>query len=116
MTIITCRCDLPPGKDTCTQLPSLIINVMKTPCFNDLPLALKADLIHDLGRLVLSIEHYDYRIDLYDIDGLLVEQYENIDKRLIEKITLATYHDLDKYLSRIVIGSLKKGLKDTWEN
>ena len=89
---------------------------MKTPGFNNLPLALKADLIHDLGRLVLSIEHYDYRIDLYAIDGLLVEQYENIDTRQIEKITMASYHDLDKYLSRIVIGSLKKGLKDTWEN
>ena len=89
---------------------------MKTPGFNNLPLALKADLIHDLGRLVLSIEHYDYRVDLYAIDGLLVEQYENIDTRQIEKITTASYHDLDKYLSRIVIGSLKKGLKDTWEN
>ena len=89
---------------------------MKTPGFNNLPLALKADLIHDQGRLVLSIEHYDYRIDLYAIDGLFVEQYENIETRQIEKITMASYHDLDKYLSRIVIGSLKKGLKDTWEN
>lgn len=89
---------------------------MITSCFNDLPLALKADLINDFGRLVLSIEHYDYRVDLISLEGIFIEQYENIDNRKIEKITLASYHDLDKYLSRIVIGSLKKRLKNTWEN
>lgn len=89
---------------------------MITSCFNDLPLALKADLINDFGKLVLSIEHYDYRVDLISLEGIFIEQYENIETRKIEKITLATYHDLDKYLSRIVIGSLKKRLKNTWEN
>ena len=89
---------------------------MQTRSFEDLPLALKADLIHGFGRLVLSIEHYDHRIDLFSLDGIFIEQYENIDTRQIERISVATYRDLDKYLSRIIIGSLKKGLKNTWEN
>lgn len=85
---------------------------MRTPCFNDLPLAIKADLVNDLGILVLSIEYYDYRIDLFSIDGIYVEQYGNIEARQIEKITLAAYRDLDKYLSRIMIASLKKDLQN----
>lgn len=85
---------------------------MHPPCFNDLPLSMKADLVNDMGIRVLSIEHYDYRIDLFSIEGVYVEQYENIDMRQIEKITLASHRDLDKYLSRIMITSLKKGLQN----
>ena len=81
---------------------------MKIPGFNDLPLALKADLLHDLGRLVASIEHYDHRIDLYSMGPLFIEQWENIDTNRVEKIVQAGYRDLDKYLSRIVIADLAK--------
>ena len=79
---------------------------MKSSCFNDLSLSLKRKIIREFATPVVSIEYYDHRIDLFSLHTSLIECYQNISTGLIEKITEANYHDLDKYLSRIVIGNL----------
>lgn len=84
---------------------------MKKNCFGDLSLELKGRIIEDFATPLMSIEYYDYRIDLFNLNTTFIERYQNIDSGKIEKITEANYHDLDKYLSRIVVGSLKKNLK-----
>jgi len=83
---------------------------MKKPCFNDLSPALKSKIIDEFATPLLSIEYYDHRIDLFELNSMLIERYENIDSLEIEKIHQADYRDLDKYLSRIAIGNLKKHL------
>lgn len=80
---------------------------MKAARFNELTLVDKAWLVSEFGELLVSIEYYDYRIFLFSLNSHLIEMFQNIDSRQIEKISVASYKDLDKYLSRILIGSLK---------
>jgi hypothetical protein len=80
---------------------------MKAERFNELSLVDKAWLVAEFGDLLLSMEHYDHRVHLFSLNSHFVEMYQNIETRQIEKITIANSKDLDKYLSRIVIGSLK---------
>jgi hypothetical protein len=84
---------------------------MKKNCFNDLSLELKSKIVEEFAIPLLSIEYYDYRLDLFALNAMLIERFENIDSRQVEKISQAAYRDLDKYLSRIVIGNLKKHLQ-----
>jgi len=84
---------------------------MKTSCFNDLSLTLKRKIIREFATPVVSIEYYDHRIDLFSLHTSLIECYQNISTGMIEKISEASYRDLDKYLSRIMIGNLKLNLK-----
>lgn len=84
---------------------------MKKTYFNDLSLELKSKIITEFATPLASIEHYDHRIDLFALNSLLIERFENISTGEIEKIAQAEYADLDKYLSRFVIGNLKKGLR-----
>lgn len=80
---------------------------MRAARFNDLTLVDKAWLVYEFGRHLLSIEYYDYRIHLYALNSDFVEIHYNIDTRQIDRISLASYAELDKYLSRILIGKLK---------
>lgn len=80
---------------------------MKAARFNELTLVDKAWLVSGFGDLLVSIEYYDYRIFLFSLNSHFIEMFQNIDSRQIEKISVASYKDLDKYLSRILIGSLK---------
>ena len=80
---------------------------MKAARFNELTLVDKAWLVSEFGDLLVSIEYYDYRIFLFSLNAHFIEMFQNIDSRQIEKISVASYKDLDKYLSRILIGSLK---------
>jgi hypothetical protein len=80
---------------------------MKAARFNELTLVDKAWLVSEFGDLLVSIEYYDYRIFLFSLNSHFVEMHQNIDSTQIEKICIASYKDLDKYLSRILIGSLK---------
>lgn len=80
---------------------------MKAARFNELTLVDKAWLVSEFGDLLVSIEYYDYRIFLFSLNSHLIEMFQNIDSRQIETICVASYKDLDKYLSRILIGSLK---------
>ena len=82
----------------------------KKNSFAALSLELKASIIEEFASPLISIEYYDHRIDLFSLNTLLIERHRNIDSGQIEKITEATYHELDKYLSRIVIGKLKEHL------
>jgi hypothetical protein len=84
---------------------------MKTSCFNDLSLTLKRKIIREFATPVVSIEYYDHRIDLFSLHTSLIECYQNISTGMIEKISEASYRDLEKYLSRIMIGNLKLNLK-----
>ena len=61
---------------------------------------------------LLSIEYYDYRVDLFSLNSLLIERYQNIETEEVERIFVAEYADLDKYLSQIMIGRLKKSLEE----
>ena len=80
---------------------------MKATRFNELTLVDKAWLVSEFGDLLLSIEYYDFRIFLFSLNDHFVEMYQNIDSRQIDKICIASYKDMDKYLSRILIGTLK---------
>jgi hypothetical protein len=77
--------------------------------FNELSLNNKILLLEDTGIELISIEHYDHRIYLYSFDSFFVEIYVNIETRQVEKILVAKYGDLDKYLSRIIIESISIG-------
>jgi hypothetical protein len=76
--------------------------------FDDLSLADKAFLINEFAHPLVSIEYYDYRIHLFSLNNHFVELFQNVGTRQIHKISIASYSDLDKYLSRILIGSFKK--------
>jgi len=74
--------------------------------FNELSIRDKALLLEDMGVQVCSIEFYDYRIYLYAFNSLLVEVFQNIESRRIERVTTADYGNLDKYASRITLSTL----------
>ncbi|MBT1703905.1 hypothetical protein [Chryseosolibacter indicus] len=80
---------------------------MRQVRFNELPITDKALLVAEFGHFLNSIEFYDYRIHLYSLNSHFIEVYYNILTRQVEKIALADYSDLDKYLSRIVLSSLR---------
>jgi hypothetical protein len=83
---------------------------MENPAlFNKLSLHQKVLLVDDMGIELCSIEHYDHRIHLFAFNELFIEAYHNIETKQLEKIAVAEYGDLDKYLSRITISTLKKG-------
>jgi hypothetical protein len=83
---------------------------MKKRGFNDLSPELKERIIEEFASPIISIEYYDHRVDLFSLNTLFIERYLNIDSGKVDKIAEASYHDLDKYLSRIVIGRLKSSL------
>lgn len=76
--------------------------------FNELPLTDKALLIAEFGNYLESIEFYDYWIHLYALHSHFIEIYYNIQTRQIDKISLADYKGLDKYLNRIIIHGIKR--------
>jgi hypothetical protein len=76
--------------------------------FSQLTMADKVWLTYEFGYLLMSIEYYDHRIHLYSLNSHYIELYQNIETRQIERADIASYRALDKYLSRILIGSLKK--------
>lgn len=84
---------------------------MEAGKFNELKLVDKAWLLYEFGDYLLSIEYYDHRISLHALNSNIVEMYQNIDTNEIVRISIASYGDLDKYLSRIVIGSAKQNIK-----
>jgi hypothetical protein len=71
--------------------------------FDNLSLRHKLLLVEDMGTEILSIEYYDHRIHLYAFDSMLVEKYQNIETKAIEKFTVCTNADLDKFLCRITL-------------
>lgn len=81
---------------------------MKNSSFNDLSPDLKHKIVEEFATPVVSLEYYDYRIDLFELNSHLIEQYQHIETGRIERITEATYADLDKYLGQIIIGNLMK--------
>lgn len=81
---------------------------MKKVRFNELPITDKALLIAEFGDFLKTHDLYDYRVHLYSLNSHYVEVYYNILTRQVERISLAEYEDLDKYLPRIVLPSLKK--------
>jgi hypothetical protein len=81
---------------------------MKSKRFNDLTMTDRAWLTYEFGDFLMSIEYYDFRIHLYALNCQFVELFQNINTRQIERIEVANFNALDKYLSRIVIGSLRK--------
>ena len=82
---------------------------MRAARFNELTLTDKSWLVSEFGKLLLSIEHYEHRIKLYSLNGHFIEMYQNIETRQVERFSVASYKDMDKYLSRIIIGSLETG-------
>lgn len=85
----------------------------KKPNFDDLSLELKETIVREFASSILSLEYYDHRVDLFALNSLLIERYEKIETGELVKIVQATYADLDKYASQIMIGRLKKALKES---
>lgn len=84
---------------------------MNSGTFDDLPLRDKKLIVDEFSDLLTSIEHYDDRIYLYSLNGHFVELYQNIDNQQIHRISIASYRDMDKYLSRLIIGDLWKKMR-----
>jgi hypothetical protein len=80
---------------------------MRQITFNELPLTDKALLVAEFGCFIESIDFYDYHIHLFALNSNFIEVYYNRLTRQVEKISLAHYNDLDKYLSRITLRNLK---------
>jgi hypothetical protein len=83
------------------------LDYMQQVRFNELPLTDKALLIAEFGKYLESIEFYDYWIHLYSLHSNFIEIYYNINTRQIDKISLVSYHELDKYLNRIIVHGVK---------
>jgi hypothetical protein len=81
---------------------------MRQVRFNELPITDKALLVAEFGSFLQSIEFYDYRVHLYALNSHFIEVYYNILTRQVEKISLADYTDLDKYMPRILLANLRK--------
>ncbi|MFZ6010666.1 MAG: hypothetical protein ACOYXT_09985 [Bacteroidota bacterium] len=80
---------------------------MSQVSFNGLPLTDKALIVSEFGCYLESVEFYDYRIHLFSLNSHFIEVFHNVLTRQIERISLADYSDLDKYLSRIVIPNMR---------
>jgi hypothetical protein len=76
-------------------------NFMREIHFNDLSMHDKTLLVTDFATELCSIEFYDHRIYLYSLNSLFIEAYHNIETREIERIAVAKYSDLDKFISRV---------------
>jgi len=76
--------------------------------FNAMSMNHKRIIVEDYATELCSIEHYDHRIYLYAINDLMIEAYHNIATKEIEKIAVADYKDLDKFLPWITMSSLLK--------
>ncbi len=76
---------------------------MRNPIFNELPVNRQLHILNEFAVPVFSMEYYDHRLNLFSLGSYFIEVYEDIDTRRIEKICVATYSDLDKYLSQILI-------------
>lgn len=68
----------------------------------------KVWLTYEFGELLTSMGYYEYRVHLYTLNWQFIELYQNIDTWQIERIEIANYNALDKYLGRILIGNLKR--------
>ena len=79
---------------------------MKLESLDSLSLSDRALLLAEFGHFLVSMEYYDYRLYLFSLNDGFVEIFENVDSRQIQRISVASYKDLDKYLSRIVIGRM----------
>jgi len=79
---------------------------MKQVPFNELSMKHKIVLVEDFSEELASIEFYEHRIHLYALDSLLIEAYHNIETKQIDRITIAQYGDLDKFLPWITLSSL----------
>ena len=84
---------------------------MKAARFNELSLVDKNWLVLEYGDYLISIEYYDYRVHLYSLNSLFIEMYQNIETRQVERITIASGNDLNKFLSRILIGNFNRKIK-----
>lgn len=71
--------------------------------FNELNLTDKQLLIEGYGTKILSIEHYDHRINLYALNNLLIEEFLRIEDKMVERIEMCDKSALDKYLPRIIL-------------
>lgn len=76
--------------------------------FNQMSIKDKLVIVEDYATELCSIEYYDHRIYLYAINDLMIEAYHNIATKEIEKIEVAEYRDLDKFLPWITLSSLLK--------
>jgi uncharacterized protein YggT (Ycf19 family) len=79
---------------------------MKQLIFNELPLTDKAILVAEFGTLVTSIEFYDYWVHLYTLNNNFIEVYYNMQTRQIDRITLATYDEIDKFILNVDLRNL----------
>jgi uncharacterized protein YutE (UPF0331/DUF86 family) len=71
--------------------------------FDNLSLHDKTLLIEDAATHIFSIEFYDHRVHLYSLNNLFIEAYHNIDTKKVDRISVASIGDLDKFLSRIIL-------------
>lgn len=54
--------------------------------FLDLSLSQKIKMLHEHGKFIVAIRYYEYKINLYLIDGIYVEVFYHHKKDQIEKI------------------------------
>ena len=74
---------------------------MKRLSFENLSIREKASLIYAFGEYMLSVNHGAYAVSLYAMNSIFVEVYLNPETKQIDRITIATSKDLDKFLERI---------------
>lgn len=81
---------------------------MKRKQFNELSLSDKAWLVYEFGEFLVTIEYYNHKIHLYELNSHFIEIYFNVVLKQVDRISVAEYSDLDKYLSRILVSGLQK--------
>lgn len=76
---------------------------MKTESFNNLSNYDKAHLLCEYGEYLSGLETTTYRISLYSLNDSYIEIYFNLYTLKTEKIEIASYSELDKYLNKLTL-------------
>jgi hypothetical protein len=74
--------------------------------FNNLQMFFKKGFIKDNGAFLISTKRLGCTISLFSWQTFLFEQYYDNSNRQVTCIRLATYRDLEKYLTEIGLSEL----------
>lgn len=74
--------------------------------FDKLDIDSKSIMLHYNGRVIASVQYYNYRVTLFSFHSRLIEEYYDTETKEISRICSAKPFDLNKYIENIDISDL----------
>lgn len=74
--------------------------------FDKLDIDSKSIMLHYNGRMLASVDYYNYRVTLFSFQDRMIEEYYDTETKEISRISTAQPVDLRKYLDLIDISDL----------